>query len=118
MRVNVGKKRGRGGSSNLEVGALAAELRERVKGEVRFDEGYRAIYSTDGSNYRQVPLGVVVPRDPEDVVAALAVCRRHRVPVTPRGCGTSLAGQGTNAAVVIDTSRNMREIIEVDPDRK
>src|ERR671933_397815 len=104
--------------ANLNVLQLATELRERVKGEVRFDEGYRAIYSTDSSNYRQVPLGVVVPRDPEDVVAALAVCRRHRVPVTPRGCGTSLAGQGTNAAVVIDTSRYMREIVGVDPNRK
>src|ERR671933_1149560 len=104
--------------ANLNVLQLATELRERVKGEVRFDEGYRAIYSTDSSNYRQVPLGVVVPRDPEDVVAALAVCRRHRVPVTPRGCGTSLAGQGTNAAVVIDVSRYMREILEVDPEKK
>src|ERR671933_450728 len=104
--------------ANLNVLQLATELRERVKGEVRFDEGYRAIYSTDSSNYRQTPLGVVVPRDPDDVVASLAVCRRHRAPVTPRGCGTSLAGQGTNAAVVIDTSRYMREIVGVDPDRK
>src|SRR5919202_2632248 len=104
--------------ANLNVLQLATELRERVKGEVRFDEGYRAIYSTDSSNYRQVPLGVVVPRDPEDVVAALAVCRRHRVPVTPRGCGTSLAGQGTNAALVVDVSRYMREVVEVDPEKK
>src|ERR687884_849849 len=110
MRVKVGK--------SFDVRALEAELKEGVRGEVRFDEGYRAIYSTDSSNYRQAPLGVVVPRDAEDVAAALAVCRRHRVPVTPRGCGTSLAGQGTNAAVVIDVSRHLREILEVDPEKK
>ncbi|HET7478423.1 MAG TPA: FAD-linked oxidase C-terminal domain-containing protein [Rubrobacteraceae bacterium] len=103
---------------NLNALLLQSELRDAVKGEVRFDAGYRAAYSTDSSNYRQAPLGVVVPRDPDDVVAALAVCRRHRVPVTPRGCGTSLAGQGTNAAVVFDVSRYMREIVEVDPEKK
>src|ERR687886_2987675 len=117
MRVNVGKKNG-GGSRGLDVRALEAELRDEVRGEVRFDEGYRAIYSTDSSNYRQTPLGVVLPMDPEDVVGALAACRHHGVPVTPRGCGTSLAGQGTNAAVVIDVSRYMREILEVDPEKK
>ena len=115
MRVNVGKK---SGSSGLDILALDAELRDEVRGEVRFDEGYRAIYSTDSSNYRQAPLGVVVPKDAEDAVAALAVCRRYRVPVTPRGCGTSLAGQGTNAAVIIDVSRYMREIVEVDPEKR
>src|ERR687885_48017 len=104
--------------ANLNVLQLATELRERVRGEGRFDEGYRAVYSTDSSNYRQAPLGVVVPRDSDDVVASLAVCRRYGVPVTPRGCGTSLAGQGTNATVVIDTSRYMREIVEVDPEKK
>src|SRR5919205_1613146 len=110
MRVKVGK--------SFDVRALEAELKEKLRGEVRFDEGYRAIYSTDSSNYRQAPLGVVVPMDPEDVVGALSACRNHGVPVTPRGCGTSLAGQGTNAAVVIDTSRYMREIVEVDPEKK
>jgi len=118
MRVNVGRKNGPSGSSDLDIRALETELRDEVRGEVRFDEGYRAAYSTDSSNYRQAPLGVVVARDPDDVVAALAVCRRHRVPVTPRGCGTSLAGQGTNTAVVFDTSRYMREIVEVDLEKK
>jgi FAD/FMN-containing dehydrogenase/Fe-S oxidoreductase len=113
--VDIGRKNG---SSGVDVRALQAELEERVRGEVRFDEGYRAVYSTDSSNYRQAPLGVVVVRDAEDVVATLEVCRRHRVPVTPRGCGTSLAGQGTNAALVIDVSRYMREVFEVDPEKK
>ena len=98
--------------------ALAAELRGIVRGEVRFDEAYRAVYSCDSSNYRQVPLGVVCPRDADDVVATLAACSSRGTPVTFRGAGTSLAGQATNAAVVVDTSRHMRTIVEVDPQRR
>src|SRR5215472_14371835 len=69
---------------------LERELRAAVKGEVRFDDGSRAIYSTDASNYRQVPIGVVVPKSAEDIVAAMAVCRRFGAPVLARGGGTSL----------------------------
>ncbi|MEN3285544.1 MAG: hypothetical protein V7607_6684 [Solirubrobacteraceae bacterium] len=98
--------------------ALAAELRGVVRGEVRFDEAYRAVYSCDSSNYRQVPLGVVCPHDADDIVATLAACSRRATPVTFRGAGTSLAGQATNAAVVVDTSRHMREIVAVDAQRR
>jgi FAD/FMN-containing dehydrogenase/Fe-S oxidoreductase len=101
--------------ANLNALALAAELRRRIKGEVRFDAGTRAIYAHDSSNYRQVPFGVVVPKDSEDVVAAIEVCRRHGAPVLPRGCGTSLSGETTNVAVIVDTSKYMREIFEVNP---
>ncbi|MGH9070731.1 MAG: FAD-binding oxidoreductase, partial [Acidimicrobiales bacterium] len=73
------------------------------------------MYATDASNYRQVPLGVVLPRHPGDVVAALATCRDFEVPVIPRGAGTSLAGQGCNRAVVIDCSRWMKGVTELDP---
>src|SRR5947209_17806877 len=73
--------------------ALARELRGRIQGEVRFDRGSRALYATDASNYRQAPIGVVVPRTVEDVVATVAACRRHGAPVLSRGGGTSLAGQ-------------------------
>ena len=96
--------------------ALAAELRERVDGEVRFDPGSRAAYSTDASNYRQVPIGVVVPRTTEAAVEAIAVCRRHDVPVLSRGGGTSLAGQSCNAGVVIDWSKYCTRITSVDTD--
>ncbi len=72
--------------------AVAAELRDAVDGEVRFDPGSRAAYSTDASNYRQVPIGVVVPRTPEAAAEAIAVCRRHDVPVLSRGGGTSSSG--------------------------
>lgn len=85
--------------------AVAADLRDHVDGEVRFDPGSRATYSTDASNYRQVPLGVVVPRTPEVAAQAVGVCRRHDLPVLSRGGGTSLAGQCCNAAVVIDWSK-------------
>ncbi|MGO9272123.1 MAG: FAD-binding and (Fe-S)-binding domain-containing protein [Terriglobia bacterium] len=98
--------------------ALAAELRDKVRGEVRFDDGSRALYATDSSNYRQVPIGVVVPKGIEDVVETLAACRRHGAPVLTRGGGTSLAGQCCNVAVVVDMSKSLRGIRELDPHRK
>ncbi|GAA1017475.1 dimethylmenaquinone methyltransferase [Acrocarpospora pleiomorpha] len=84
---------------------LERDLRARVAGEVRFDTASRAMYATDASNYRQVPIGVVVPRSVADAVAAVTVCREHDVPLLSRGGGTSLAGQCCNAAVVIDWSK-------------
>src|SRR5579864_790572 len=92
-------------SGSVDAEALAAALRDRIDGEVRFDSGSRALYSTDASNYRQVPIGVVVPRDVGSVVETIAVCRRFGAPVLPRGGGTSLAGQTCNVAVVIDLSK-------------
>ncbi|MFC5139184.1 FAD-binding and (Fe-S)-binding domain-containing protein [Actinomycetospora rhizophila] len=98
--------------------ALAAALAARVDGEVRFDAGSRAAYAVDASNYRQVPIGVVVPRSIDAGVAALAVCREHDVPVLSRGGGTSLAGQCCNAAVVIDWSKYCTRIVSVDEDAR
>ena len=86
-----------------------------MRGEVRFDAGSRALYATDASNYRQVPIGLVIPRDGVDVAAALAVCRQYGAPVLPRGAGTSLAGQCCNVAVVFDFSKYMNGILELDP---
>src|SRR3546814_15023585 len=84
---------------------LAHELAGALAGEVRFDTGSRALYATDASNYRQVPIGVVVPKNTDDVIATLAACRRHGAPVLSRGGGTSLAGQCCNSAVVMDLDR-------------
>ncbi|HEY4119330.1 MAG TPA: FAD-binding and (Fe-S)-binding domain-containing protein [Byssovorax sp.] len=98
--------------------ALAAELRREIRGDVRFDRGSRALYATDASNYRQVPIGVVLPKDADDVVATLAACHRRDVPVLSRGGGTSLAGQCCNVAVVMDMSRHMNRILEIDPERR
>jgi len=106
------------GIDEIDLEGLERDLARGVRGEVRFDAGTRAIYSHDSSNYRQPPLGVVIPRGREDVVAAVRACREHGAPVLPRGCATSLSGETTNVAVVIDTSKYMREILEVDPERK
>src|SRR5437588_10175994 len=103
---------------NFDAEALADELRTRVRGEVRFDAGTRALYTTDGSNYRQVPIGVVLPTGVEDVIESVAACRRFGAPILARGGGTSLAGQGCNAAIVIDMSKYMHNVIEIDEGKK
>src|SRR6185295_5571061 len=94
---------------------LEQELKRTAKGEVRFDRGSRALYASDGSNYRQVPIGVVVPRDVDDVIAAVATSRKFAAPVLSRGAGTSLAGQCCNVAVVIDFTKYMNQILEMNP---
>jgi FAD/FMN-containing dehydrogenase/Fe-S oxidoreductase len=101
-------------SHDVDVERLARDLARVVKGEVRFDRGSRALYATDGSNYRQPPIGVVIPRDAEDIEAALAICREHDAPVFGRGGGTSLAGQCCNAAVCFDCSKYMNRVLEID----
>ncbi|WP_340385321.1 FAD-binding and (Fe-S)-binding domain-containing protein [Streptomyces sp. SS7] len=94
---------------------LEAGLRGAVRGEVRFDAGSRALFTMDASNYRRVPLGVVAPRDADDVGAVLAVCRAHGVPVVARGGGTSIAGQATGTGVVLDFTRHMNRVLALDP---
>jgi FAD/FMN-containing dehydrogenase/Fe-S oxidoreductase len=98
-----------------DADALERALRERIAGEVRFDPGTRAVYSADASNYRQVPIGVVVPRTTEDVVAAVAICREQGAPLLARGGGTSQCGQCVNVAVVIDTSKYLNRVLAIDP---
>src|SRR6266849_4160287 len=105
-------------SANVDAVALADALRRHVRGEVRFDDGSRALYAVDGSSYRQVPIGVVVPRDVDDVIAAISLSREYGAPILCRGGGTSLAGQCCNVAVVLDFSKYMAEIIEIDPERR
>src|SRR5579859_7577716 len=97
---------------------LAAELRAAITGEVRFDAGTRALYAVDGSNYRQVPIGVVIPRTIDEVVQTVALARRHGAPLLARGGGTSLAGQSCNVAVIIDFSKYLNRIIELNPAEK
>ncbi len=104
--------------SHLDSKALESSLRRHLRGEVRFDNGSRALYATDGSNYRQVPIGVVLPKDTDDVIAAISVCREHSAPVLCRGGGTSLAGQCCNVAVVLDFSKYMAAIVKLDPNRR
>ncbi len=94
--------------------SLAAELRAAITGEVRFDRAMRAVYSADASNYRQVPIGVVLPRSVSDIEAAMAICRRHDVPILARGGGTSQNGQSVNVAVIIDCSKYLNHVLAVD----
>ncbi|MGW3654329.1 FAD-binding and (Fe-S)-binding domain-containing protein [Streptomyces sp. NPDC005151] len=94
--------------------ALVRALGSAVRGEVEFGTTARALMTMDASNYRRVPLGIVAPRDADDVAAALAVCRAHAVPVVPRGGGTSIAGQATGTGVVLDLTRHLGKIVELD----
>ena len=100
---------------SLDAQALADALKRAVRGEVRFDDGSRALYATDASNYRQVPIGVVIPRDANDVLATVALARELGAPILGRGAGTSLAGQCCNVAVVIDMSKYMHRVVEMNP---
>jgi FAD/FMN-containing dehydrogenase/Fe-S oxidoreductase len=98
-----------------QAAVLERELRKTVRGEVRFDDATRALYATDASNYRQVPIGLVVPLDEADVIATVAACRTYGAPVLSRGGGTSLAGQCCNVAVILDFSKYMNGVLELDP---
>src|SRR6476620_6844290 len=105
-------------SSVVDAAALEQALRQSVRGDVRFDSSSRALYATDGSNYRQVPIGVVLPRDADDVIAAVALAREYGAPLLCRGSGTSLAGRCCNVALVLDFTRYMGNIVGIDPQRK
>ena len=106
------------GSIDVDRKALREQLEAELEGEVRFRPGDRALYATGGSNYRMIPIGVVLPKSTDDVLATIAACREHDAPVLSRGGGTSLAGQIANVAVVIDFSKYLNQILDVDPQRK
>src|SRR5215213_46174 len=103
---------------SVDAKKLARDLHGVIDGEVRFGAGTRALYTTGASNYRQVPVGVVLPKTIDDVVATMEICRAHDAPVISRGGGTSLAGQCCNVAVMIDHSKYLRGIVAVDPDSR
>ena len=101
---------------NVNAERLAAELRLALQGEVRFDAEAKSLYSQDASNYRQIPIGVVIPRTIDEVIKTVEICRRHNAPLMGRGAGTSLAGQCCNVAVVIDFSKYLNKVIEFNPE--
>jgi FAD/FMN-containing dehydrogenase/Fe-S oxidoreductase len=105
-------------SAVVDASALASALSRHVHGDIRFDDGARALYATDGSNYRQVPIGVVLPRNTDDVIATISLAREFGAPILCRGGGTSLAGQCCNVAVILDFTKYMAEILEIDPVRR
>src|ERR1051326_2482709 len=104
--------------SDFDAETLEKELHAKISGEVRFSDGDRALYSTDSSNYRQIPIGVVIPRHKADISAAVAICRKFGAPITGRGGGTSLAGQCCNASVIIDFTKYYNRVLEIDPKRR
>jgi len=101
-------------SAVVDASGLASALTRHVRGDVRFDDGTRALYATDGSNYRQIPIGIILPRNADDVIATISIAREYGAPVLCRGGGTSLAGQCCNVAVVLDFTKYMAEILEID----
>jgi FAD/FMN-containing dehydrogenase len=103
---------------DVDVRALEHDLACGVEGEIRFGPGDRALYATGGSNYRQLPICVVIPRTTDDVIEAMRVCRDYRAPVLAHGGGTSLAGQSCNVAVVVDFSKYLNRIVELDPEQR
>src|SRR5438874_3159060 len=94
---------------------LERELAAGIEGEVRFDAISRALYSTDASVYQIQPLGVVLPRTADDVVRVVEICGHHGVPITARGGGTSQAGQAIGPGIVLDTSKYLNRILEINP---
>jgi FAD/FMN-containing dehydrogenase/Fe-S oxidoreductase len=98
--------------------SILGELERSIEGDVSFDKGTQTVYSTDASNYRQIPIGVIAPRHDGDVATALRIARENALPILARGGGTSLAGQATNAALVLDFSKFMNRIVAVDVQRR
>ena len=94
------------------------ELRPHVAGDLRADLTSRTLYSTDASLYQVMPLGVLIPRHADDIQAAVELAAKHKLPVLPRAGGSSLAGQAVNAALVIDTSRHLDQVLEVNVEER
>ena len=107
-----------GNVDHLDRKALEQELARRVDGEVRFERGTLGLYATDSSNFREVPIGVVIPKTPDAVVEAHRICSRYGAPILNRGGGTSLSGETVNFAVVIDHSKYLTRIGDPDTSRR
>ena len=97
---------------------IAHELKNQISGEIRFDDMSRALWSTDASIYQIKPLGVVLPKSTEDVIAVVQAAGKHGIPILPRGGGTSLAGQTVAEAIVIDFSKYMRNVVQLNEEEK
>ena len=105
-------------AAQVDVDALRDALSKAISGEVRFDDGSRALYSTDASNYRQIPIGVVLPKTEEDILQTIALCSKYGAPLLSRGGGTSLAGQSCNVAVMMDMSKYYNRVLHIDKEKR
>lgn len=106
------------GKENQLYAKIAGDLQKKIKGEVAFGHDYKALYATDSSNYRQEPIGVVFPKDKEDIFNTVAICRQYAVAILARGGGTSLAGQCCNHGVVLDFSKHYNKILDIDAEHR
>jgi len=113
-RVDTRFQGGMSATASIDVRRLRRRLEDTVEGEVRFDAGSKALYATDASNYRQVPIGVVIPKTLDDIVATHRACHEFGAPIVNRGGGTSLSGETVNFAVVIDNSKYLTDIGDAD----
>lgn len=104
--------------TTINTSHLESALRRRVAGQLHFDPLSKALYSTDASLYQMEPIGVLTPRDANDVEAAVSICSEMDVPLLPRGGGTSLAGQTVNHALVMDFTKSMHRVLEVNPEEQ
>ncbi|MEO0559141.1 MAG: FAD-dependent oxidoreductase, partial [Bacteroidota bacterium] len=97
---------------------FAAALRPRISGDLRLDDLHRALYATDASLYRERPLGVLIPRHADDVQAAIEEAARFDLPILPRGSGSSLAGSAVGGGLVIDTTKHLRQVVDLNPEAR
>ena len=102
----------------VDVDALQSELKRQIEGEVRFDQISRALYSSDASVYQIQPLGVVVPKNRQDIIRIVEICGRFRCPITMRGGGTSQAGQAIGEGILVDTSKYYNRVLEVNAEER
>src|SRR4051794_36765765 len=114
-RIDDRMQTGTTSTLTLDVATIEKELRQGIKGEVRFGAGDRGMYASDAGNYRMVPIGVVLPQNVDDVLHTVGACRRHGAPIVARGGGTGIPGQTVNVAVVLDFSKYMNELLELNP---
>jgi FAD/FMN-containing dehydrogenase len=105
-------------SKSVDAKALEKELQSLIKGEVRFDDGTKALYATDASNYRQIPIGVVLPKTEDDIINTVSICRKYHAPILSRGGGTSLTGACCNVAVVMDMTKYYKKVLHIDKEKK
>jgi FAD/FMN-containing dehydrogenase/Fe-S oxidoreductase len=113
LRQSIARRPSDWRSPQVDIAGLDRELRSHTKAEVRFDAGTKAMYAVDAGNYRQVPIGVVIPRSKEDVVNTVAACRKFGAPLLSRAGGTSIPGQTCNTAIVMDWSKYMHGVLEI-----
>src|SRR5687768_13309068 len=118
IQIESGRPVVQADASRVDVAALERALQATIRGEVRFDRVSRALYSTDASVYQIEPLGVVVARTADDVVQTVRLCHEYRCPLTLRGGGTSQAGQAVGAGVILDTSKYLNRLLDVDVERR